>query len=62
MISFESGLNKKIKNDNVGNFFNLVYLKDSPEIVRTRFERKITDTTLILQAGFSIEDIENMPK
>lgn len=62
ITSFESGLNKKITKKDIGNYYEIRYLDESPEIIRTDFSKKITDTTLILKAGFSKEDIANMPK
>lgn len=62
ITSFESGLNKKITKKDIGNYYEIRYLDKSPEIIRTDFSKQITDTTLILKAGFSREDIANMPK
>lgn len=48
---------KGIDQDDVGNFYELKYLKSSPSIVRTNFEKQITDTVAILKVGFTKEDI-----
>ncbi|WP_438966308.1 hypothetical protein [Flavobacterium sp.] len=50
------GFSKKI-----GRFFEIKYLDEYEDII-VDFNKEITDTTLILNAGFSREDIENMPK
>jgi hypothetical protein len=50
------------KGEKIGDFFKVIYSSKNPEICRIYLDEKITDTTLILKAGFSIEDIENMPK
>jgi hypothetical protein len=47
-----------IDKDDVGKFYEIKYLKASPSIVRTNFLKQITDTTAILKAGFSIEDLK----
>lgn len=60
--SFESALDKKISDKDVGKFYEFRYLLDSPEIVRGDYSKKITDTTAILKAGFSKEDIMNIKK
>jgi hypothetical protein len=48
--------------EKIGEFFKVVYSSKNPEVSRIYLDEKITDTTLILKAGFSKEDIENMPK
>ena len=45
-----------------GEFYKVVYSSKNPEICRIYLDEKITDTALILKAGFSKEDIANMPK
>lgn len=45
----------------VGGFFEIKYLDEYDDII-VDFDKEITDTTLILKAGFSKEDIANMPK
>ena len=37
-------------------------LPNNPNIKKILSDKKITDTALILKAGFSKEDIENTPK
>ena len=51
-------------NDNIkiGLFYKVYYLKENPKKCMIDFDNPIIDTTLILKAGFSKEDIENMPK
>ena len=51
-----------VKSIKKGEFFKVIYSSKNPEICRIYLDEKITDTTLILKAGFSKEDIENMPK
>ncbi|WP_026726157.1 hypothetical protein [Flavobacterium sasangense] len=46
---------------NVGSFYKIKYL-DKYENIIVDFDEKITDTVAILKAGFSKEDIANMPK
>jgi hypothetical protein len=48
--------------ERIGEFFKVIYSSKNPEVCRIYLDEKITDTTLILKAGFSREDIENMPK
>lgn len=56
--SFESALDKKISGKDVGKFYEFRYLLDSPEIVRGNYSKEVTDTTAILKAGFSREEIK----
>lgn len=56
--SFESALDKKISAKDIGKFYEFRYLLDSPEIVRGNYSKEITDTTAILKAGFSREEME----
>ena len=51
-----------VKSIKIGEFFKVIYSAKNPEVCRIYLDEKITDTTLILKAGFSREDIENMPK
>lgn len=60
--SFENALGKKISSKDVGKFYEFRYLLDSPEIVRGDYFKQITDTTAILKAGFSKEEIMNIKK
>ena len=43
---------------NIGRFYEIKYLDKFDDII-VNFDKEIKDTTLILKAGFSIEDIEN---
>jgi hypothetical protein len=43
---------------NIGGFYEIKYLDKFDDII-VNFDKEIKDTTLILKAGFSIEDIEN---
>ena len=45
-----------------GEFYKVIYSSKNPEVCRIYVYKKITDTVLILKAGFSREDIVNMPK
>jgi len=45
----------------VGSFYKIKYLNEYKDII-VDFDKEITDTTLILKAGFSKEDIANIPK
>jgi hypothetical protein len=47
--------------ENKGKFYEIKYSKKEPNKLIVNFDKEITDTTLILKAGFSKEDIENMP-
>ena len=53
------GLEKNIK---LGDFYKVVYLPSNTNIKKIYSDEKIKDTVAILKAGFSREDIENMPK
>jgi hypothetical protein len=44
----------------LGDFYKIIYSSKNPKNVEIFLDEKITDTTLILKAGFSEEDIENM--
>lgn len=57
-FSFESGLQKKISSKDIGKFYKIKYLSNSPEIIRGIYSEQIKDSTTILKAGFSREDIE----
>ncbi|WP_310557555.1 hypothetical protein [Flavobacterium sp.] len=59
-ITPERKTNKYINKNYVGKFYELKYLKRYPSIVRTNFSKQVTDTTAILKAGFSIEDMEKI--
>ena len=48
----QSGFHK-----NKGKFYSLKYSKNDPNKIIVNFDKEITDTTLILKAGFSREDI-----
>jgi hypothetical protein len=45
-----------------GEFYKVIYSSKDPKITRIYLDKKITDTVAILKAGFSREDIANMPK
>jgi hypothetical protein len=45
-----------------GNFYKIVYYSKNPKNVEIFLDEPVTDTTLILKAGFSRKDIANMPK
>ncbi|MDN3672847.1 hypothetical protein QWY99_07260 [Flavobacterium branchiarum] len=57
--SFESDIEYKTTKNDIGKFYEMKYLPESPEIVRGNYSKEITDTLAILNAGFSREDIEN---
>ena len=68
-IYYENGKLKKSESligleDNIklGDFYKVVYLPSNTNVKKIYSDDKITDTTLILKAGFSKEDIANMPK
>ncbi len=46
---------------NLNSFYEIKYLYKHENVI-VNYNKKITDTTLILKAGFSKEDIVNMPK
>lgn len=58
-VSFQNSLNTGISTNDIGKFYEMKYLPDSPEIVRGIYSKQVTDTVTILKAGFSIADIEN---
>jgi hypothetical protein len=49
------GFSKKI-----GKFFEIKYL-DQYEDITVNYDKEITDTTLILEAGFTREDLDKVP-
>lgn len=53
IVNAPDGFSKK-----VGRFYEIKYLDKFDDII-VNFDKEIKDTTLILKAGFSIEDIEN---
>ena len=53
------GLEENIK---LGDFYKVVYLPSNTNIKKIYSDKKIKDTVAILKAGFSREDITNMPK
>ncbi|MBP4140397.1 hypothetical protein J3S90_01100 [Flavobacterium sp. P4023] len=58
--SFESDTKYKATKRDIGKFYEIKYLPDSPEIIRVDYSKKITDTTAILKAGFSRIEIGNL--
>lgn len=54
----EDDLGTGILTKDIGKFYEVRYLPDS-EIIRGVYSKEITDTTEILKAGFSMEEIEN---
>lgn len=58
IISFESGLHKKVSPKDIGKFYKIKYLLNSPEIIRGIYSEQIIDSMAILKAGFSKKDIE----
>jgi hypothetical protein len=59
---FGSDSPRDYKGEKIGEFFKVIYSTKNPKVNRIYLDEKITDTILILKAGFSREDIENMPK
>ncbi|MDN3672836.1 hypothetical protein QWY99_07205 [Flavobacterium branchiarum] len=55
----ENDLKATISLKDIGKFYKVKYLSDSPEIIRVDYSKEITDTIAILNAGFSREDIMN---
>ena len=53
------GLEENIK---LGDFYKVVYLPSNTNIKKIYSDEKIKDTVAILKAGFSREDIANMPR
>lgn len=45
-----------------GNFYKIVYYSKNPKNVEIFLDEPVTDTTLILEAGFSREDLKNHNK
>ncbi|KIA94974.1 MULTISPECIES: hypothetical protein [unclassified Flavobacterium] len=56
--SSKEDVNYKSSKKDIGKFYEFKYLPNSPRIVRLNFSKQITDTTAILKAGFSREEIE----
>lgn len=54
----EDDLDADITKTDIGKFYEIKYLPDSPEIIRVNYLKQITDTTAILKAGFSREEIK----
>lgn len=55
----EDNLGTGITETDIGKFYEMKYLPDSPEIVRGIYSKEIKDTVAILKAGFSRADIVN---
>lgn len=53
----EDDLDADITIKDIDKFYEIKYLPDSPEIIRVDYTKEVTDTTAILQAGFSREEI-----
>ena len=53
-----TGSRENFPNVKIGKFYKVFYLKNNPENCFIDLEKQVTDTTLILKAGFSIEDIK----
>lgn len=60
--SFGSDSPRDKKGEKIGEFYKVIYSSKNPEVTRIYLEEKITDTVAILNAGFSREDIKNMPE
>ncbi|UOX34213.1 hypothetical protein LXD69_01555 [Flavobacterium sediminilitoris] len=52
------GQTQKGFHKNKGKFYSIKYSKNDPNKIIVNFDKEITDTVAILEAGFSIEDIE----
>lgn len=61
-IYHENDLGTKITKTDIGKFYEIKYLPDSPKIIRVNYSKQITDTTAILKAGFTREEIINIKK
>lgn len=57
--SFGSDSPRNEKGEKIGEFYKVIYSSKHPEKSRIYLDEKITDTTTILNAGFSREDIVN---
>lgn len=55
--SFGSDSPRDEKGEKIGEFYKVIYSSKNPEKSRIQLDEKITDTTSILNAGFSREDI-----
>ena len=55
--SFGSDSPRDEKGEKIGEFYKVIYSSKNPEKSRIYLDKKITDTTSILNAGFSREDI-----
>ena len=58
--SFGSDSPRDEKGEKIGEFYKVIYSSKNPEKSRIYLDEKITDTTSILNAGFSREDIVNV--
>ncbi|MBF4483519.1 MULTISPECIES: hypothetical protein [unclassified Flavobacterium] len=57
-ISFESGLHKNVLPKDIGKFYKIKYLSNSPEIIRGIYSAEIHNQKEILKSGFSLEEIK----
>lgn len=55
--SFGSDAPRDEKGEKIGQFYKVIYSTKNPKICRIYLDEPVTDTTLILKAGFSREDI-----
>ncbi|MBE8725379.1 CHASE3 domain-containing protein [Flavobacterium hungaricum] len=56
--SSKSDVQYKSSKKDIKKFYEFKYLPNHPKIIRLNFSKQITDTTAILKAGFSREEIE----
>jgi hypothetical protein len=45
--------------ENIGKFYRIKYLDKYPEVIHSLFDKEVTDTAEILEAGFSMDEILN---
>ncbi|OUL60301.1 hypothetical protein [Flavobacterium sp. AJR] len=57
-IYHENDLDAEITKTDIGKFYEVKYLSHLPKVIRVNYSKQITDTTAVLKAGFSREEIE----
>ena len=58
IINIESKSESNISEKDIEKFYEIKYLNDTPDVSMAHFNKQITDTIAILEAGFTKADIE----
>ncbi|MBP6128565.1 hypothetical protein [Flavobacterium sp.] len=58
IINIERKSESNISEKDIGKFYEIKYLNDTPDVSMAHFNKQITDTIAILEAGFTKADIE----